>query len=392
MASNSLLVVDGQADGQIKELGEFIDKLKDSSTLLQQVDTLLIEGDEERALSRLVEESAILAGATKEEYEPAYTLLINLIISSPSLPTYLPKVISNLSTQIPNLPNGALRNLNILTILFNVIPSNSILRYKTFDAILEVSSKNNLFELVLPQTKYVHEWITEWGDLSSQDQRTLLLKLAFASEPFNAETSLSFLIDSLNLYSTDNENARPLAQRVVMQALSAPKRFEFDEILEIEAIQNLKTLNDPAYTILDIFACKDLVAFRKFAQSSWLKENELDQVSLERKIRFITIASLASKSRTLTYSQIASALDISEDEVELWIIDVIRVGLVEGRLCQIQKTFLVNRTTYRMFGKKEWESLGIRLKNWKINLDEQLKVLHGVSPVKEHGADIHVDA
>jgi len=60
------------------------------------------------------------------------------------------------------------------------------------------------------------------------------------------------------------------------------------------------------------------------------------------------------------------------DEVELWLIDIIRAGLVEGKLSQARQELLVHRTTHRTFGKNEWEELDARLEDWKVALESVL--------------------
>jgi len=74
---------------------------------------------------------------------------------------------------------------------------------------------------------------------------------------------------------------------------------------------------------------------------------------------------------------IARRLHIPSEEVELWVIDVIRAGLVEGKLSQLNQTFLIHRSTYRSFGKSEWEEVGVRLDNWKASLRNILEVVRG---------------
>jgi translation initiation factor 3 subunit M len=110
-----------------------------------------------------------------------------------------------------------------------------------------------------------------------------------------------------------------------------------------------------------------------------------------RKIRLLTLASLASSApnRELPYSVIARRLHIPSEEVELWVIDVIRAGLVEGKLSQLNQTFLIHRSTYRSFGKQEWEEIGIRLETWKLSLRGILETVRSAreSVAEQHGKE-----
>jgi translation initiation factor 3 subunit M len=97
---------------------------------------------------------------------------------------------------------------------------------------------------------------------------------------------------------------------------------------------------------------------------------DIDESKAERKIRLLTLATLSNTpSRTLPYSKIVSSLDIPEDDVEVWLIDIIRAGLVEGKLSQARQELLVHRTMYRTFARSEWEDLEARLEDWKVALE-----------------------
>lgn len=87
-------------------------------------------------------------------------------------------------------------------------------------------------------------------------------------------------------------------------------------------------------------------------------------------MRLLTFASLAAAtpSREIPYEKIVKALRIPEEEVEMWTIDTIRAGLVEGKLSQQRKVFLVHKVTYRVFGTKQWQELSTRVDNWKTTL------------------------
>lgn len=94
-------------------------------------------------------------------------------------------------------------------------------------------------------------------------------------------------------------------------------------------------------------------------------------------MRLLTFASLAASTpnREIPYSSIAKALQIPLEDVEMWTIDVVRAKLVEGRLSQQQKVFLVHRTTYRVFGEKQWRELATRVDQYKSIVDHLLTVV-----------------
>lgn len=110
---------------------------------------------------------------------------------------------------------------------------------------------------------------------------------------------------------------------------------------------------------------------------SFVEDEGLDNSKLHRKMRLLTLASLAAStnSKELEYKRIAKALQIPSEDVEMWVIDVIRAGLIEGKLSQQRQLFLVHRTTYRVFGDKQWREVATRLDQWKESLKNVKEVI-----------------
>jgi translation initiation factor 3 subunit M len=109
----------------------------------------------------------------------------------------------------------------------------------------------------------------------------------------------------------------------------------------------------------------------------WIEQEKLDNEKLQRKMRLLTFASLAAKtpSREIPYDAIVKALQISADDVEMWAIDTIRAGLVEGKLSQQRKMFLIHKITYRVFGTRQWQELATRVDQWRGTIRNVLGVL-----------------
>jgi len=162
-------------------------------------------------------------------------------------------------------------------------------------------------------------------------------------------------------------------------ALLSPTRFDFQDLRALPAVQALGD-SQPIYSqLLDIFTEQDLEDYNDFNEEhkGWLEKEGLDHEKLQRKMRLLTFASLAASTpnREIPYAKIAERLQIPIEEIEHWTIDVIRAKLVEGRLSQQQKVFLVHRTTYRVFGEKQWRELGTRVDQWKSVVDRLLTVV-----------------
>ena len=162
-------------------------------------------------------------------------------------------------------------------------------------------------------------------------------------------------------------------------AIQSTTRFLFQEL---RAIPSVGALSDshPVYSeLLDIFAERDLEDFNEFNEEhkGWIEQQKLDHDKLHRKMRLLTFASLAAAtpSREIEYTKIATALQVPREQVEMWAIDVIRAGLVEGKLSQQRGMFLVHKVTYRVFGQKQYQELATRVDHWRTTLGNVLTVL-----------------
>jgi translation initiation factor 3 subunit M len=148
--------------------------------------------------------------------------------------------------------------------------------------------------------------------------------------------------------------------------------FDFHDLTSLATIQALSD-SHPVYSeLLEILSEKELEDYTDFRDEheDFVEEEGLDNSKLHRKMRLLTLASLAAStnSKELEYKRISKALQIPSEDVEMWVIDVIRAGLVEGKLSQQRQMFLVHRTTYRVFGEKQWREVATRLDQWKESL------------------------
>lgn len=308
-------------------------------------------------------------------------MLVHLIRSSPQLPTILPPILAALGKP-PASPNGSALVISVLTTIFNVLPATSKLRLATFHVILKVSANSGTFESLLPQLKNLDQWLEQW-EASPEEKREVLIAVAnTAEEAGDDDQVFLYLLQALQSFPVAEAASQPaidLANRLVRITISKPSLLSFDELSALDTIQHLSKTHPEAYSLLEVFAGGELEDFEEFAEEheGWIEANGYDYDALLRKIRLLTLASLASGTpdRSLPYKQISKSLRIAPEEVELWVIDVIRAGLVEGKLSQLNQTFLIHRSTYRAFGEKQWKEVADRLEGWRSSLKGILDVL-----------------
>ncbi|OBT74947.1 hypothetical protein VF21_06081 [Pseudogymnoascus sp. 05NY08] len=389
MAATQQVFIDGTFEDLADELAGYIDNVKkvnEAEGVRAEIKPLLAANKKDDVLKKLVTAAPALNGAPEKEFTAAYNLLVYLIVQSPNVNMFLPKVCENLSRPIVSSPlNSSGLALSVLTTVFNLLDPENEVRFNVFQAILQLVKKSGLYEMLRPQLKKLDTWIEEW-DIDEEDQRKLFVQVAdVAAEVGETEQSFQYLLRALRTFdakdtaSLSTPEATDLTLRALKSALLSSTHFDFHDLSALPTIQALADTHPVWSELLEIVSEKELEDYTDFCDEhdTFVDDNALDADILHRKMRLLTLASLAAStsSRELEYKRIAKTLQIPAEDVEMWVIDVIRAGLVEGKLSQEKQVFLVHRTTYRVFGEKQWREVATRLDTWKDSLRNVLEVV-----------------
>lgn len=418
MTGLDTLQIEGSFEELADELAHYIDEVKKNGSDLQSKIALLLErGQKDDALKKLVTGSTLLNTAPETgtsfpilkyiptllrirtlEFIAAYNLLIHLVRQSPNLDKFLPKICQNLSASVSRVTaHGPGLALLILTTIFNILAVDSKTRYHLFNTILRLVRGCSSFETLQPQLKNLDDWVSKW-QIEAGEQRQLYTSIAnVAEEAGYTEESYLYLLRALCTIPVDevaSEDSRALSIRTLKSALSHPSHFDFQDLAVVDAVQALRKSDPTYFELLEVFNADLLDDLNDFKDEhdDWLEEEGLDDLVLYRKMRLLTLASLASstQSRSLPYQHIARALQIPFEDVEMWVIDVIRAGLVEGKLSQPTQTFLIHRSTYRVFGEKQWTQVQARLDTWRSSLEAALGMVkhQRLKILRERGKEV----
>ncbi|KAF2832551.1 eukaryotic translation initiation factor 3 subunit M [Ophiobolus disseminans] len=383
------LLIEGSFEELTDEFAHYIDSLKKSqgdeaSNLQGETADLLKENKKDDVLKKLVVGGQALNQAPEKEFIAAYNLLIHLVNQSPNVNMFLPKICQNLSAPISSSPqNGGGLALSILSTIFNTTAASSEIRYHVLLTILRVIRATSNFETLRPQLKQLDKWLEAW-ETDDDDARKLYLAVSdVAADAGETEHAYTYLLRALRTFPSEDvssQEARDLSLRALKSALTHPTHFDFQDLTGLDSIQVLRN-SDPVYfQLLEIFNSDLLDDFNDFKDEhdGWVEESGLDGAALNRKMRLLTLASMAAsagQTRSLPYDKIAKALQVPSEDVEMWVIDVIRAGLVEGKLSQLNQTFLIHRSTYRVFGDNQWREVASRLDMWRNSLVGVLQVI-----------------
>ena len=388
-----LSLVEGAFEELASELAAYLDSLKgEGSTVASDITSHLADPekpeqsqqtDKDAVLKKLVTASSVLNSAPERELQAAYNLLIHLISQAPDPDRFLPPVCRNLTQPITSSPhNGTGIALGILGTLFNTVQPDDETRFHVLLAIVDLIKSSKNYETLQPQLKNLDSWVQQW-ELEGEEARKLYLTVADAAAAANEpEDSYAYLLKALRTLQDDasSSEARQLSLRALKAALQNEKHFDFQDLTALDSIQALRKSDQTWSELLETFSAENYDDLQDFKESNptFCPDSGLDEEILDRKMRLLTLASLAaqaSQTRTLPYTTIARALNIPAADVEVWVIDSIRSGLVEGKLSQQKQEFLIHRSTYRVFGENQWREVASRLETWRGSLVNVLGVI-----------------
>ncbi|KAI9277627.1 hypothetical protein BY458DRAFT_504639 [Sporodiniella umbellata] len=366
--------VQGGLEKQIIDLALYISKLKgeestSESAYVQHIQSLVSQKNS-NVINELAKDSSIFLTENDKEVEGAFNLLLAIILSSSQdqLNTSAQSLIDTL-TKTESNKTGLKQK--ILLNLYNALPGNSPFRYNAFIGLVEATQQADELESLYNQLEYVDAWATQWGIDEARQIELYSYLHEVLSKSGEDKLSFNFLLKKLAL--CNDKESKTLAQEIILRAVAMENYFNFEDLLQYKAIQNLKGSQE--YELLQVFLNGTLSTYQTFSASNKaLIQNEENNIL---KMRLLSLASLGSENlvRELSYADIAKNLQIPEEEVEMWVIDVIRAGLVEAKLDQLNKTVIVHRSIYRVFGQEQWKKLSTALSSWKDNLSEILVVV-----------------
>lgn len=281
--------------------------------------------------------------------------------------------------------SGNLR-LRCMALLYNAVSEDHIAkRFSLLAATISLASSvglvSKIVDTILPK---IDTFLRQWQVGVSEKRQMYRVCYEALKSSEMAEAAFAFNVKQLGLYNgaTDDEYAsvEDATVDVIVQAVRLPKLYRFDTLLELDSVKRFEGQEGDhklLFELISIFVRDDLAVFTEFRSKheTILAKYDIDVDIAENKMRLLTFASLGIESPDLTYSMIATALQISENEVEDWVIRAISSGLVDAKINQLKSSVAIYRSTQRMFTREEWQPLSERINIWKANIGELLTSL-----------------
>eukprot|EP01097_Dermamoeba_algensis_P006324 TRINITY_DN3957_c0_g1_i1.p1 TRINITY_DN3957_c0_g1~~TRINITY_DN3957_c0_g1_i1.p1 ORF type:complete len:401 (-),score=94.93 TRINITY_DN3957_c0_g1_i1:253-1455(-) len=367
---------------QAKEKNE---KVNDQIDLKGEASTLVKENKTRELLEKVIDPRfPLFTMGTELEIEVCFNVTCSLLrkLDSQSVTEVVKKMTTTL---VANKTERSTLRLKILNNLYNMFDPDSLSRYEVFYNIVQYAHESKNAELVTPHFAKAENWLRIWK--VSVEHRRNLYKLFYRvlKEIEPSLESHKYLVKHLSTVEANDaaglQEVIPDAVTAAVEAIQLPEVFQCDHLLEIPAIAQLEKSSNETHVklfqLLKLFAVERLDSFYAFHQKN---PNFLQSVGLAyddclRKIRLLSLASLAAESEEIPYSAIAKTLQIEESEVETWVIFAVSGKIMEAKMNQVRRVVAVERCTQRVFTQVQWKQMSTRLHTWKDNVTNLLQML-----------------
>ncbi len=325
-----------------------------------------------------------------KEFEKIYNLIFYIISFSEDYKTLIDLILKKFEN-FANELNGP-QILNSITILFNLLSSslndesdstvdNSELLFNIFNSILNIIEKTEnykfLSESSFIKNKKLYIIFKNWK-IDNNKQLEIYYKISnlLKKNPEN-DNKLNKLSYEILYEGLENLpiSTYPITTSLVITALNSDFIYRFNDLLSLEAVDDLRFSELILFNLLTVLNNGDLNGFIEFIEKNpfFLKENLIDEKIIQKKITILSLVSKISQlifknsdsisnsnldsstnsssntnpnpnPRIIKYSDISKSLNnIPIDDIETLIIDTIKLGLLEGQLNQIKQEFEVNK-------------------------------------------------
>ncbi|CAL1357665.1 unnamed protein product [Linum trigynum] len=331
------------------------------------------------------------AKVSEKDLECIFTVICNLVTKSqnPSEALEMAKLISAKIVQQPT-EKPALR-LKILFNLYNLL-EDPYARFSVYMKALTLALNGKVADHIIPSLKKIDGFLKEWN-LDVKDRRELYLAISNALKDSKSSTKdgFKFLTKYLTTFSGEDAlviaEAKEEAVRAIIEFVKAPDMFQC-ELLDMPAVVQLE--NDATYALvyqlLKIFLTQRLDSYLEFqaANSTLLETYNLVHEDCIAKMKLMSLVDLASTpSRKIPYALIKDTLQVSDDDVELWVVKAITAKLIDCKMDQMNQVVLVSRCSERVFGQHQWQELGEKLATWRENIASVINTIQANKIVED---------
>jgi len=370
--------MDLEANEQIIELRKQL-KLKGANISEENTEATL-EGN----LTQVITASDVLWKEEPNEIhlESAFNSIVALVMVLPynTSETITQDLCDRLGRIQPNDKRNIIR-LRLLNNLFNGLDESSPVRYVVYSSLIKMAGQADLLHVVNPKVDEVKGWMIKWGVPVAKVQTLLRLLHEAFLDCRQSERATKVMLELLSTYTEETASeARADAHRCIVTSLSDPNTLLLDHLLSLKPVRFLE--GEPIHNLLTIFVTGKLSQYLDFAKNNaeFISSIGLNHDQSVHKMRVLSFMQLSEGASEISFETVQREMQLQPEEVESFIIDVVRTKSVQVRIDQMSRRVIVCGTSQRTFGKQQWQLLRDQLDSWQRSLGLILGNLQTITP------------
>uniref|UniRef100_M4BC51 PCI domain-containing protein n=1 Tax=Hyaloperonospora arabidopsidis (strain Emoy2) TaxID=559515 RepID=M4BC51_HYAAE len=358
------------------DLVTYVSKLLPSANLSDVLDDPIKKKDVSLVLLTVrFQIPQLLALESETDVEGAFSLLFDVVVLTSKPEHEFLTILQALQADKKASNVLCIRLLAALYNKANRLPKVQLQTLLEIFSLAQSSDNVNLIDPYLPQVETLATSEIE----SPTDRRALLLAVAnvLDQSPDKKLNVLSVLEQYLATYKegeTDKEQTLRACKMVLQNPVAS-----FLARVDLAALPVVKASlhSDPMYELLEIMSTKtvkEFVTFRNCAKSVFA-DNGLDEANVAVAMRLFTLCTLPTGFQANSYADVATALDVDDEDVEQWVVRAITAGLVSAKIDQLARTVTISHSLQRRFGDEQWNEMHEKLQSYKKNVGGLLNVI-----------------
>lgn len=305
---------------------------------------------------------------TLEEIDAVLNSVVSIVVSIPlERGENLILAFCEKMTKAPDT-NLARVCLQSLWRLFSNLEPTSPLRYHVYYHLVQVAKRADQVKEVFSGVDQLKAQFTQCPPSNEQMQKLYRLMHDVLKDT-NSELASKVMIELLGTYTAENASyAREDAMKCIVTALADPNTFLLDPLLSLKPVRFLE--GELIHDLLSVFVSEKLPSYLQFYKNhkEFVNSQGLNHEQNIKKMRLLSFMQLAESNPEMTFQQLQDELQIGENEVEPFIIEVLKTKLVRARMDQKARKVHISSTMHRTFGRPQWQQLRDLLHSWKANL------------------------
>lgn len=260
--------------------------------------------------------------------------------------------------------------LRVLWLLFQSLEPSSPMRYHVYYHLVQIAQNTDQIKSVFKDVEHLKQQFAACPPSNEQMQKLLRLLHQALLASKQSELSAKVMVELLSTYTAENASqAREDAQACILAALADPHTFLLHPLLTLKPVKFLE--GELIHDLLNIFVAEKVSTYQEFYKQH--KEYIVNKLGLDhqenlRKMRLLTFMQMAETKTEMSFETIQKELDLAPNQIEAFIIDVLKTKMVRARMDQAARKVFISSTMHRTFGRAQWQQLRDVLSEWKTNL------------------------